>query len=126
VRGRSALAPLAVCTLCACSPKAQAPPWTPVALDCAQPFEAQAAKITAQPHLLAPSHAPGEPYTFYSTDDGHASYLITEPGAPGHPAIMMQRARGGDVVTTGCRYGDQKGYNQLLAYLDSLKTWARK
>ena len=106
--------------------KAEAPAWKPVALDCAQPFEAQAARIKAQPHLAAPSHAPGEPYTFYSTDDGHASYLITEPGAPGHPAIMMQRAHGGDVVTTGCRYGDEKGYNQLLAYLDSLKTWARK
>jgi len=112
--------------LCACAPQAQAPPWTPVALDCAQPFAALAARITAQPHLAPPSHAPGEPYTFYSTDDGHASYLITEPGAPGHPAIMMQRAHGGDVVTTGCRYGDQKGYNQLLAYLDSLKTWARR
>ena len=38
----------------------------------------------------------------------------------------MQRAAGGDVKTTGCPYGDQKGYEQLQAYLDSLKTWARK
>ncbi len=39
---------------------------------------------------------------------------------------MMQRAGGGQVTTTGCPYGDQKGYRQLLAYLDSLKTWTRK
>jgi hypothetical protein len=38
----------------------------------------------------------------------------------------MQRARGADVVTTGCPYGDRAGYEQLHAYLDSLKTWRRK
>jgi hypothetical protein len=126
VRGCIALPLLLTLPLCACAPKAEAPAWTPIALDCAQPFEALAARITAQPYLAAPSHAPGEPYTFYSTDDGHTSYLITEKGAPGHPAIMMQKAHGGDVVTTGCPYGNPKGYKQLMAYLDGLKTWARK
>ena len=126
MRRATALLLLITLPLCACAPKMEAPAWTPIALDCAQPFAALAARITAQPHLAQPSHAPGEPYTFYSTDDGHTSYLITEKGAPGHPAIMMQRAHGGDVVTTGCPYGNAKGYKQLMAYLDSLKTWARK
>jgi hypothetical protein len=113
-------------SLCACAPKPQPPAFAPITLDCAMPFDVQSAKITAQPHLLPASHAPGEPYFFYSTDDGRASYLITEKGAPGHPAIMMQTAAGGQVKTVGCAYGDKKGYNQLLAYLDSLKTWTRR
>jgi hypothetical protein len=108
----------------ACAPKA---PPEPVALglDCAQPFETQAAAITAQPLNPAPKDR-NEPYRFYSTANGKLSYLITEPGAPGHPAIMMQRVVGGTVETTGCRYGDQKGYDQLHAYLDGLKHWTRK
>ncbi len=110
----------------ACAPKPEAAAPTAMALDCSQPFEAQAAKITAQPHLVPAPHESAEPYLFYSTQDGRASYLITEKGAPGHPAIMMQRASGGQVVTTGCPYGDPKGYKQLLAYLDSLKTWTRR
>jgi hypothetical protein len=126
VKGRMALSLLIAPALCACAPKAEAPPAAVPALDCSMPFEALAAKITALPHLAPPSHAAGEPYTFYSTEDGHTSYLITEKGAPGHPAIMMQTASGDQVKTTGCRYGDAKGYNQLLAYLDSLKTWSRR
>jgi hypothetical protein len=112
--------------LCACAPKTEAPPAAVAALDCSLPFEALSAKIVALPHLAPPSHAAGEPYTFYSTDDGHTSYLITEKGAPGHPAIMMQTAHGGEIVTTGCPYGSPKGYKQLAAYLDSLKTFARR
>ena len=65
-----------------------------------------------------------EPYSYYSSADGRTSYLITRPGSPAHPAIMIQRARGG-ITTTGCRYGSQKGYDELLAYLESLKTWTR-
>ena len=112
--------------LCACAPKVETPASAGVALDCSLPFSALATEITALPHLAPPSHAPGEPYTFYSTEDGHTSYLITEQGAPGHPAIMMQTAHGGDVVTSGCPYGSPKGYKQLLAYLESLRTWARR
>jgi hypothetical protein len=125
VSGKLALALLTTLPLCACAPKPQAPPPV-VALDCSAPFEALAAKIVALPHLAPPSHAPGEPYTFYSTYDGHTSYLITQKGAPGHPAIMMQTAHGGEVVTTGCPYGDPKGYKQLMAYLEGLKTWTRR
>ena len=39
---------------------------------------------------------------------------------------MMQRALTATVMTTGCPYGDKKGYDKLLAYLESLKTWTRK
>jgi hypothetical protein len=112
--------------LAACSQKAEEAAFQPVGLDCRQPFDAQAKAITAQPHLVPAPHAPGEPYAFYSTDDNRVSYLITEPGAPGHPAIMMQVAANGDVKTTGCAYGDKRGYEQLRAYLDSLKTWSRR
>ena len=118
-----ALALLIPLPLCACAPKA-APPPEALGLDCSMPFDAQVAKLTAQPHLVAAPHAPGEPYAFYSTEDGRVSYLITEKGAPGHPAILMQTATRGDVKTTGCPYGDPKGYKQVLAYIDSLKAAA--
>ena len=88
--------------------------------------EAQAAALTAQPGLVPAPKDPNEPYRYYSSADGRTSYLITETDAPGHPAIMMQKAQGSDVVTTGCPYGDQAGYDQLHAYLDGLKSWRRK
>jgi hypothetical protein len=122
VKALSLLAPLLL--LGACAPKTEAPV-VAVALDCSQPFEALTTRLTAQ-HLTPAPEDPAEPYRFYSTPDGKASYLITKPGAPGHPAIMMQRAVGTDVVTTGCPYGDKAGYEQLHAYLDGLKTWRRK
>jgi len=121
VRGLSALPLLIAFPLCACAPKAEAPPPAPLALDCAQPFEAQAARITAQPHLVPAPKEPGEPYRFYSVEGGSVSYVITEKGAPGHPAILMQAAAGGQLKTTGCPYGDAKGYAKVLAYIDSLK-----
>ena len=37
----------------------------------------------------------------------------------------MQRARNG-VHTSGCGWGDAKAYDELVAYLESLKTWTRK
>jgi hypothetical protein len=126
VRGLAALTLLIALPLCACAPKPQAAAPAALALDCAMPFEAQTAKLTAQPHLVPAPHAPGEPYAYYSTEDGHASYLITLKGAPGYPAILMQQASGGQVTTTGCPYGDARGYKQLVAYLDSLKTWTRR
>ena len=99
---------------------------TYLALDCAKPFEAQVATLTAQPDLTPAGVVGAEPYLYYSAADGRTSYLITRPGSPAHPAIMMQKAKGSDVVTTGCPYGSRKGYDQLKAYLDSLKTWTRK
>lgn len=110
--------------LSACTPEAEpAPAFLP--LDCAQSFEQLSSRITAQPLVPAPDD-PAEPYHYYSSADGKVSYLITQPSAPGHPAIMMQQVKGHDVVTTGCPYGDKKGYDQLHAYLDSLKQWRRK
>ena len=126
MRGPTALLLLILPLAGACAPKPEATAPAALALDCSQPFEAQATRIAAQPHLVPAPHESAEPYRFYSTEDGRASYLITEKGAPGHPAIMMQTASGGQVKTTGCPYGDPKGYRQLMAYLDSLKTWTRR
>ena len=126
MRGPIALLLLTTLPLCACAPKAEAPPPAPLALDCAVPFEAQAARITAQPNLVPAPKEAGEPYRFYSTEGGAVSYVITERGAPGHPAILMQTAAGGQVKTTGCPYGDLKGYQTVLAYIDSLKTVTKR
>ena len=123
---RRAAALATLLTLAACSQKAQEAGPQYLALDCHKHFDDQAAAIRAQAHLNPAPHAPGEPYGYYSSDDGRTSYLITEPGAPGHPAIMMQVAGGGDVRTTGCAYGNKRGYEQLRTYLDSLKTWSRR
>ena len=126
MRGLTAALLISV-SLCACAPKApDATAPAPLALDCTLPFDVQAAKLVAQPHLIPAPKEPGEPYRFYSTDGGAVSYVITEKGAPGHPAILMQTAGGGQVKTTGCPYGDLKGYNQVLAYIDSLKAAARR
>jgi hypothetical protein len=123
VRAWGALALLL--TLGACAEKAE-PAAAYLDLDCAKPFEAQSAALVAQPQLIPAPEDPAEPYRFYSSADGRTSYLITKAGAPGHPAIMMQQAQGSDVVTTGCPYGDKKGYDQLHAYLDGLKHWTRQ
>ena len=112
-------------TLGACS---QTPAEAPVAymdLDCSKPFDAQVAAIKAQPQLVPAGEVGAEPYSYYSSADGRTSYLITRPGSPAHPAIMIQRAAKG-VHTTGCAYGSQRGYEQLRAYLEGLKTWTRK
>lgn len=124
VLGVCAILP-ALFALGACAQQAEAPV-AYLGVDCAKPFEAQAAAITAQPSLVPAPEDPAEPYRYFSSADGKTSYLITRPGAPGHPAIMMQQARGSDVVTTGCPYGDRKGYDELHAYLDSLKHWTRR
>ncbi len=123
MKTRAAL--FAVLSLTACTPEVDPEP-TYLGLDCNQPFDAQVAALTRQPELIPAPKDPAEPYLFYSSVDGRTSYLITVKGAPGHPAIMMQKALGGDVITTGCPYGKAKGYDQLHAYLDSLKTWTRK
>ncbi len=123
MKDRAAL--FAALTLTACTPGVDAEP-TYLALDCAQPFKTQVAALTTQPELIPAPKAPAEPYLFYSSADGRTSYLITVKGAPGHPAIMMQKALGGEVITTGCPYGDRKGYDRIMAYLESLKTWRRK
>ena len=117
---------LAALALAGCSDKPD--PDAPVVyldLDCAKPFEAQVAAITAQPKLTPAGVVGAEPYHYYSSTDGRTSYLVTRPGSPAHPAIMIQRA-GSGVTTSGCAYGDKEAYDELLAYLESLKTWTRK
>ncbi len=111
-------------TLAACSRPPAEQAVTYLDLDCARPFDAQVAAITAQKQLVPAGVVGSEPYLYYSSADGRTSYLITRPGSPAHPAIMIQRAHNG-VHTTGCRYGSQKAYDELLAYLESLKTWTR-
>jgi hypothetical protein len=108
-------------SLAACAPKTEAPPPKPVELDCTLSFEALSAEITALPGLRPAPPEPGEPYRFYSTEDGQASYMITEKGAPGHPAILMQARVAGAERNTGCAYGDKKGYAQLMTYWQALK-----
>jgi hypothetical protein len=105
--------------LAACAPKA-APP-AAVALDCALGFDALKAKVTTQPGIVAAPADASEPYRAYSTVDGQASYYVTEPGAPAHPAILMQQVTPGGAKNTGCRFGDKVAYDQLTAYLQSLK-----
>lgn len=124
MRTRAAFA--AALALAACAPAAEAPAPTYLAPDCSRPFEEQVAKLTAQPALVPAPEDPAEPYRFYSSEDGRTSYLITKPRAPGHPAIMMQKAVGADIQTTGCPWGDKAAYEQLHAYLDGLKHWRRK
>ncbi len=122
---RGGPAALFACLILAACAEPETPEAGPLALDCALSFEAQVAAVTAQPLNKAPGE-PAEPYHYYSTPNGKASYLITREGAPGHPAVMMQQVRGDQVLTTGCPYGDKAGYEQLHAYLDGLKTWRRK
>src|SRR5579884_1484938 len=83
--------------LAGCSGKpAQAPAAAQAAaLDCSLSFEALKAKVTGQPELVAAPKEPGEPYDWYNSADGATSYVVTEAGAPGHPAILMERAAGG-------------------------------
>ncbi|WP_374575655.1 hypothetical protein [Phenylobacterium sp.] len=110
---------LLLLALGACS-QGPAPGPAPVALDCAKGFEPLSQAIAAQPSFTE-AEAPGEPYRYINAEDGKVSYVITRPGAPGHPAIIRQV--GGE--TTGCAFGDKAGYDQLLAYLSSL-SGARK
>lgn len=110
-------------TLAACAPKTE-PVATYLDLDCAKPFDAQVAVLITQPKLVPAGIVGSEPYSYYSAADGSVSYLITRPGSPAHPAIMIQRAKT-VVQTSGCAYGSQQGFDELLAYLESLKTWTR-
>ena len=116
-----ALAPLlgGALALAACAPQAEAPAQVPQ-LDCALGFDALAAKIAAEPGVRPAPPEPGEPYRFYTSADASVSYMITLKGAPGHPAILEQRAAAGHVTNSGCPFGDKAGYDQLNAYLQSL------
>lgn len=110
----------ALLLMSACAPKAvEAPAPAPLVLDCALGFEALSAKIAAEPGLTRAT-APGEPYRYYNAADGHVSYVVTEPGGAGHPAIVRQTATPSGMAEDGCPYGDKAGYDELVAYLRSL------
>ena len=119
MRAGAVLSLVLALTLGACAPKTNVP--AAVALDCAQGFAALKAKIVAQPGLKPAPQEPSEPYRAYTTEDGQASYFITEPGAPAHPAILMQQVAPTGMKNAGCTYGDKAAYDQLMAYLASLK-----
>jgi hypothetical protein len=118
VRARALLPPLALLALAACAPK---PPPSAVQLNCQLPYETLKTQILAQPGLDAKPVEPGDPYRAYSLDDGRVSYMLTEPGAPAHPAILMQEAGGGTVKNSGCGYGDKAAYGELVRYLTGLR-----
>jgi hypothetical protein len=112
---------LVLLMLCACSPSTQPQP-AYRAPDCSLGFEADAKLLTGQSGLAPAVREPGEPYSFHNAEDGSVSYVITEPSAPAHPAILMQRAAGGTSTTGGCAYGDKAEFDKLKAYIESLKS----
>jgi len=123
-----ALALTALFAACACAPP-QAPPPPPSAafkLDCGRSYEALSADVLALSDLKRSPATPGEPYRYYATGDGTLAFVLTDPGAPGHPAIFRQDAvrRDGATVmeTTGCPYGDEAGFAKVKTYLEGLKT----
>lgn len=109
--------------LAACAP-AEPPPPPKLQLDCALPYEVLAAKIMAHPGLVQQPAEKGEPYRFYTVPDAGEAFVFTEPGAPGHPAILKQEVvrEGGQarMRNTGCPYGDRTGFAEVLAYLESM------
>lgn len=121
-RAAAALAAL----VAACGPAAEtakspaAAPAPPAALDCAKGFDALAGEIGARPDF-AQAPSPGEPYRFLNHRSGSPSYVVTLPDAPAHPAILKQETVGGAMRTSGCRYGDAAAYDQLVAYIESLR-----
>jgi hypothetical protein len=115
----AALLILGALGLTACAPKPPPPAPPRLAFDCARGYEALAAAIAAEPGFkLAPS--PGEPYRYYSAEDGGVSYVVTQRGAPAHPAVFMQAATPRGTDTIGCPYGDRPGYDRFVTYLKDL------
>lgn len=105
--------------LSACAPKPPPAPPPQLSFDCARGYEALAAAIRAEPGLkLAPT--PGEPYRYYSSEDGGVSYVVTERGAPSHPAAFKQVATPHGTDTIGCPYGDRPSYDRFVTYLKDL------
>ncbi len=109
----------------ACAPREDAPgPAASLALDCALGFEALQDEIVQRPGLRPAPIERNEPYRIYSEADGSASYILTQPGAPAHPAVLKQTAVRRSGVRTmeneGCAFGDAEAYAALKAYWDSV------
>ncbi|MDP3660070.1 hypothetical protein [Phenylobacterium sp.] len=120
---RAGLSALAALALGACGSPPQTPSTRPAfVLDCDKGFAVLSARIAADPDLVKAPATPGEPYDVYNATDGHASFFVTQKAAPGHPAIVMQQPErvGGklDMKNTGCPYGQRKGYDELITYLE--------
>lgn len=123
MKASARLALIPILALAACAPQPP-PPRQKLALDCSLPYEDLAAKVLAQPGLVPAPQERGEPYRFYNVEGGGEAFVITQKGAPGHPAILKQEAvkeNGRKVMkNTGCAYGDKAGFNEVMAYLESL------
>ena len=105
--------------LSACAPP-EPPQPPPLKLDCGLGFAALSTAIVAAPGMKPAVKERGEPFRYYNAQGGHSSFMITEPGAPGHPAILEQQVTSAGITNSGCAYGDQKGYAELVAYLEAL------
>ncbi|MBA4011994.1 MAG: hypothetical protein C0481_09030 [Phenylobacterium sp.] len=123
MRGLVALFPILPLILTACAPEPE-PPRPRLALDCSLSYEALSAKVLAQPGLIPAPQERGEPYRFYNVQGGGEAFVLTQPGAPGHPAVFKQEGaqeNGRKVMkNTGCAYGDKAGFDQVMTYLESL------
>ncbi len=122
---RTGVLVLAAGALCACAPREAAPAQAAtIALDCSAGFETLRTQITERPSLRPAPIERGEPYRIFSEADGSASYILTEPGAPAHPAVLKQTAvRRSGVLTMeneGCAFGDAEAFADLKAYWDSV------
>ena len=124
MRAGAALALLLLPVAVGCAPAAEPAPAARLRLDCALPYETLSARILATPDLIPAPQQRGEPYRFYNVPGGREAFVLTEPGAPGHPAVFKQEAvreNGRKVVkNTGCAYGDKAGFAEVMAYLQGL------
>ncbi len=123
MRDAALLALIPLFALQACAPEPP-PARQKLVLDCNLPYETLAARVLAQPGLKPAPQERGEPYRFYNMEGGGEAFVLTQPGAPGHPAVFKQEAaqeNGRKVMNnTGCAYGDKAGFDQVMTYLESL------
>ena len=110
--------------LAACRPPPpEVPP--PLHMDCRLGFDALAAQVAAVPGIRL-ARTPQEPYHYFNTPEGEASYVVTLKGGAGHPAIIAQYATANGMVQFGCPYGDKAGYDKLVDYLRVLAKVRRR
>ncbi len=125
MRDAALLALIPLLALQACAPEPP-PARRKLVLDCNLPYETLAARVLAQPGLKPAPQERGEPYRFYNMEGGGEAFVLTQPGAPGHPAVFKQEAaqeNGRKVMNnTGCAYGDKAGFDQVMTYLESLSS----
>lgn len=123
MRGSALLALIPLLALRACAPEPP-PARQRLVLDCSLSYKVLAAKVLAQPGLRPAPQERGEPYRFYNMEGGGEAFVLTEQGAPGHPAVFKQEAaqeNGAKVMkNTGCAYGDKAGFDKVMTYLQSL------